>query len=168
MQRLEHPDSFYLRAAQGWLELGDAQEARSELSKISPGRQEHPDVLESRWQIEAKAKQWEPCLAVAASLIRLAPQRSSGWVHLSFALHELKRTEEAYANLARVSQQFVNEPVIPFNLACYSCQLGRLEESLSWLKRAMTIGDSGKIKTMALADEDLKPIWKLIPGLEMV
>jgi hypothetical protein len=53
---LDPPDSLHLRAAQGWLELGDHLEANSELDKITAFLRSHPDVLELRWQIYAKAK----------------------------------------------------------------------------------------------------------------
>ena len=53
---LEAPDSHHLRAAQGWLELGDWQSANAELENISPQVRVHPDVLEIRWHIYAKAQ----------------------------------------------------------------------------------------------------------------
>jgi hypothetical protein len=41
MKSLEHPDSLHLRAAQGWLELGDHLEANEELERISPPLRVH-------------------------------------------------------------------------------------------------------------------------------
>ena len=55
----------------------------------------HPDVLEVRWQVYAKAGKWEPCVDIGNALVKTAPERPFGWVHRSFALHELKRTKEA-------------------------------------------------------------------------
>ena len=37
MTPVEPPDSFYLSAAQGWMELGDPAEAQAELDKVAPG-----------------------------------------------------------------------------------------------------------------------------------
>ena len=51
MQKLEPPDTYYLSAAVGWLELGNPGEARAELVQISSRQQEHPDVLEVRWAL---------------------------------------------------------------------------------------------------------------------
>src|SRR5580765_5841699 len=103
---LAHPDSFHLRAARGWLELGNPLEANEELEKIAPALGMHPDVLEVRWQISAKAKQWEACIDLAERIIALTPDNPFGWIHRSFALHELKRTQEAWDNLIRVIKKF--------------------------------------------------------------
>jgi hypothetical protein len=52
-----------------------------------------------------------------------------------------------------------NEAMIQYNLACYACQLGRTEDAREFLKRAMALDDSAKVKLMALDDPDLAPIW---------
>ena len=61
--------------------------------------------------------------------------------------------------LLPAAEMFPEEPVIPYNLACYACQLERLEEARVWLRQAMQIGEKKAIQQMALADEDLKPLW---------
>src|ERR1051325_11088066 len=119
MKELSHADTIHLRAAEGWLELGNHLEANEELEKITAGVRAHPDVLELRWQIYAEAKKWEACLEIARSITKLAPDRSFGWIHQSFALHELKRTREAWENLVAVSDRFPHEPTVSYNLACY-------------------------------------------------
>jgi len=42
------------------------------------------------------AKKWEAVVQIAEALVNLAPEKSDGWVSRSFALHELKRTQEAF------------------------------------------------------------------------
>ena len=49
-----------------------------------------------------------------------------------------------------------------FNLACYACQLGKLEEAMMWLEKAMAMAGKKEICGMALADSDLKPLWDKI------
>ena len=51
--QLQHPDSFYLDAAQGWLGLGDHVQANEELEQISPTMRAHPDVLAVRYDVKA-------------------------------------------------------------------------------------------------------------------
>ena len=70
-------------------------ETDAELDEITPGLRSRPDVLEVRWQIYAQAKKWEACVEIAEAIIRLAPNKPLGWIHRSFALHEMKRTQEA-------------------------------------------------------------------------
>lgn len=157
---LQPPDSFHLQAAQGWFELGNHLEANEELEKISPQNSAHPAALEVRWEMYAAAKRWSAALDIAAALVALAPESSLGWVHRSFALHELKRTAEARDNLLPVVGKFPDEPVIPYNLACYECHLGRLEQH--WLEKAFKLGDARRMRLAALKDPDLEPLWKEI------
>src|SRR2546425_128141 len=67
--------------------------------------------------------------------------------------------------LWRRSRRFPSQPMIAFNLACYACQLGRLEEAREWLRKAMDLGDEKEIKTRALDDPDLEPLWANIGKL---
>jgi predicted Zn-dependent protease len=158
MKQLAPPDSHFLSAAMGWLELGNSDEARQELSGISPRHREHPDVLEVLWSIAAKEMNWEECCDIARALIRVAPKRPSGRIHLSYALHELKRSQEAWENLIDVIEQYPRNHLICYNLACYACQLGRPNEALRWLKKAMSFGGKEQIRALALNDPDLKPL----------
>jgi hypothetical protein len=48
---LETPDTFYLRAAEGWHELGNPFEASRELERITPKQWAHPEVLKVRARI---------------------------------------------------------------------------------------------------------------------
>lgn len=159
----ERPDSIYLRAAQGWLELGLHLEANAELENITPQLRTHPDVLDLRWQIYAREKQWTGCVDIARTLTRLAPRRATSWIHYSYSLHELKRTEEALDNLLPVVNRFPGVWLIPYNLACYCSQLRRFAEARQWLDQAVAI-DGDAVKQTAIADPDLKPLWDSLGG----
>jgi tetratricopeptide (TPR) repeat protein len=158
MKALVPPDSHHLDAAQGWLELGLHLEANEELEKISPEMRVHPDVLEIRWQIYAKEKRWQACAEIGNAIMTADPDRSFGWMHHSFALHALKRTEEAYIHLATVVDDFPDKWLIPYNLACYCSQLGRFQEAQSWFKKAIAINDKD-VPKKGIDDPDLKPMW---------
>ena len=162
-ESLEHPDHLHLQAAQGWLELGNHLEANEELEQITPEHRAHPDVLELRWHIYSRAKKWEACADIAGAIIKLDPKRADAWIHRSFALHELKRTQEAYDQLLPVAMKFRKEWTIPYNLACYCAQLGWLEECEKWFKQAMAI-DEHTVKREAIDDPDLKPLWDSMSG----
>ena len=56
---LPTPDGHHLRAAVGWLELGNAQEALAELEQMSAAAQAHADTLEIRWLVLAEQRQWD-------------------------------------------------------------------------------------------------------------
>lgn len=118
------PEAFHLQAATGWLALGNVKEARAELEQLSTAHREHPDVLESWWKIFCEEKNWPDAFECGAKLSVVMPSRAMGWIAQSFALHELKRTREAYELLHSVVGKFREQFVIPYNLACYQCQWG--------------------------------------------
>ena len=157
MKPLAPPDSHHLLAAQGWLELGNHLEANEELERITPELRAHPDVLEVRWQIYAHAEKWDACVDIAGAIIKLDPNRPDAWIHRSFALHALKRTQEAFDQLLPVADKFPKVWTIPYNLACYCAQLGRLDECQAWFKQAMAI-DEHAVKRAGVDDPDLKPL----------
>jgi hypothetical protein len=73
-------------------------------------------------------------------------------------LHELKRTQEAFDQLLLVADRFSQVWTIPYNLACYCAQLGRLDQCEEWFRKAMAI-DEHTVKRQAIDDPDLKPLW---------
>jgi predicted Zn-dependent protease len=125
------PEAFHLQAAAGWLALGNVKEARVELEHLPAAHREHPDVLESWWKVFSEEKNWPAAFECGAKLSVVTPGRATGWIAQAFALHELKRTREAYELLHSVVGRFREHFVIPYNLACYQCQLGNKEEALS-------------------------------------
>lgn len=165
MKELSESDKHSLRAAEGWFELGCAREAESELESLTPSVRHHPIVLELRWQILAGARQWAACVELARAITKAAPKEPLGWIHLSYALHELKRTQEAWDNLIAVIEEFPKEPTMRYNLACYACQMGQLPEARRWLKKTFALGRKKESKQMALGDLDLKPLWPEIAEL---
>lgn len=164
MQPLQPPDTHYLSAAIGWLELGNQSEARAELARISPSCQKNPEVLEVRWMLDASEHNWSDALVTARCLIENDPTRSAGWLHQAYALRRVPDggLQAAWDALLPVADRFPKEPTIPYNLSCYACQLGRLDDARTWLKRAMRVGNKPNIKIMALSDSDLKPLWNEI------
>jgi hypothetical protein len=62
-------------------------------------------------------------------------------------------------------EKFPKDPVIPYNLACYACQMQQPDKARVLLTRAMALGGRDHIKRMALSDSDLQPLWKEIETL---
>ena len=162
MKPLLPPDLHYLNAAEGWLGLGNSQEAAHELSRLSPALLEHPEVLRVRYHLFEHNKNWDRAAEVAEVLCRLLPHTPFGWIHLAYALHELRRTREAYNVLIPIVDRFPEEYIIRYNLACYSCQMDCIEEARAWLNKAVGIIGAPTIKEMASKDPDLKKMWNEI------
>ena len=155
---LEPPDSIHLEAAVGWIELGNHEEADEELDKIEATLRVHPNVLEVRWIIHAKVQHWELCKYIGSTLVKLAPERTTGWIHRSFALHELELTQEAYDALKPALDTFKDEQLIWYNMACYACVLGNKTEARELLDKAIELGGNA-VKVQALNDPDLLGVW---------
>lgn len=151
-------DQRTLRAAEGWLELGDWRSALDELENISPALRNHPDALNLRWSIHAKAGNWNACVDAGATLKAHAPDLEIAWIHHAYALHELKRTQEAWDSLSPAATRFPSAPTVFYNLACYACQLGRLGEARTLLEKAFGLGDADLMKLDAMNDPDLAPL----------
>jgi len=162
---LQFPDVHHLRAAEGWLALGAHAEAAAELRKLTPAGQGHPDVLELRWQLKANQQRWEAALEVARLLIQADSERATGWIYQSYALHELRRTDEAWDTLLPVFERFPQNGTIPYNLGCYACQLGDLGVAREWIQRAIKIRGKEEIQAMAVDDSDLKPLMPWLATL---
>lgn len=189
MASLEPPDSHILSAALGWLGLGNLEEAEAEMQRLSIAASRHPEALEFVWLLQSRREDWTAAAATAKSLKKAAPDQAQGWIHYSYALRRAEGggLKASWKALLPAYEKFPAEPVIPYNLACYACQMNRLEDAREWLGKALKIEEAqtvrtfalltenlkpdflrnreSSIKNMALQDEDLKPLWKEIQKL---
>lgn len=157
------PDNHHLNAAIGWLTLGNSAEARADLERLSPGHRALPEVLAVEWQLLAVERRWKDAAQVAGLWVEAAPGSPEAWIQRSFALHETRCTREAWDKLLPAATLFPGISTIPYNLACYACQLGDLDGGRRWLRRSLLI-IKGKTErriwvSAAQRDPDLKPLW---------
>lgn len=150
-----------MRAAEGWLELGDAASAGGELEEITPEEQTHPLVLQVRYAIFAKRQEWDLATEMAEELATALPDIAGSWINLAYATRRKTggSIPKAKDILLAAEPLFPRECVIPFNLACYCSQLHEFEQAEEWLKKAAAI-DEKAIRKMAAEDPDLKPLWE--------
>jgi hypothetical protein len=148
----------HLDAAEGWSGLGDFTSASEELGRIRPELMLRPEVLLTRWLVHSKAVQWTACLEIGELLVSLAPEIADGWIRRSFSLRRLGRLQEAYHFLLPAVNKFPGIWEIPYDMARYCCQLGRVEEGRKWLARAREVGAKSTWQQMA-CEPDLKPLF---------
>src|SRR5690349_13319765 len=95
MTKLSLTELRHLEAAQGWLGLQNWREAKVEIANLPSPLQSHPDVLQVRWAIHAAAREWELAAQIAEEISHVNPDSPFGFVHHAYALHEMRRTQEA-------------------------------------------------------------------------
>ena len=145
--------------------LGNPAEARREWEQISAKARHSQPALVTLWDIQAHAKDWTAAIATADQLIELFDRQPDGYIKRAYALHELKRSQEAWDTLQPVSEIFSDNWLIPYNLACYAAQLGRPAEALKYFRRALRTGNERELREMAMTDPDLEPIRPKIAKL---
>ena len=154
---LEPPDQQYWQAAVGYAELGMFQDANDQLEKIDPFNRAAPEVLAVRLVIYRGLKKWELMQQVAKRLKEFEPDNVEWTISLAYATRRAFSIEVAMEILVDAEAKFPREAGIPYNLACYHCQLGEMETAKRYLKKAFEIDLNWR--KAALDDEDLKPLW---------
>jgi len=169
-QALLTKDQRHLKTAQGWIDLGDWLKAIKEVAKISARSQSNPDVLQTKWIINCMAGDWERAFAVAERVSKVLPDDPFGMCAMAYALHHMKRTEEALALEFAVTDKFPDHYLVLYNLAYHACQRGKLQEATTWIKRAFKSHKrlklpSEMLRKMALEDPGMQPLWSYIRSM---
>jgi tetratricopeptide (TPR) repeat protein len=154
---LEPPDGQHCQAAAGYAELGMFLEADAELDKIDPFNRAAPEVLATRLAIYRGLKKWESMQEIAKRLKDFEPDNVQWTISLAYATRRAFSTDIAMEILLDAKAKFPREGAIPYNLACYYCQLGEMEKAKCYLNEAF--GLDLNWRKAALEDEDLKPLW---------
>ena len=165
---MPHPDRLHYDAATGWLMLGDADSAWSELQELTPAARREPAALELEWGIQAERCDWAAAAAAAQQLVDLAPECPFGWVHRAYAA---RRREGgglglAWELLRPALDRFPQDPTVAYNLACYAAQMGRQDEAWTLFQCALAAASKpAEYLCLALTDDDLKPLWPRIHSM---
>ena len=149
--------SRLLAEAVGYLELGMPQDAWDALEEIPAEERHLPPVLQIRLEIYRHMEKYEGMATMAEHLTKQFPEEAQYWISLAYAQRRYLDLQTAEKTLLKAYDRFPEEATIPFNLACYACQLGRLDEAREKLAKAISLEPA--FKETALEDEDLKAIW---------
>jgi tetratricopeptide (TPR) repeat protein len=138
---IEPPVTFMLSSAMGWMELGLSEEGVAELEKVPAPFDRHSTVLQLRWVLLQKLGRWNDAWREAQTLLDVRPDMVESWVHCAYAARRAMGggLEKAREILLKAVKKFPKEIMIPFNLACYECQLERKQAGLQWLEKAIEI-----------------------------
>ena len=150
---MEEGHERILVAAQGYSELGMFDDALAEIDSLPESAAKHATALELRTVILMQAKRWKSALEASQALCLANPQKTSGFIHSAFCLHELGRTSEARDMLLGGPEVLHDEPTFHYNLACYECALGNLDLARMHLEKSFDLDK--KFRDFAKRDPDL-------------
>ncbi|PTY06531.1 hypothetical protein DB347_10815 [Opitutaceae bacterium EW11] len=149
--------------ARGFLELGLLEDARAEIEALDPKDRRSMDALSAMVDIEMEAKRWSEVIATASHAVQEHPACERGWIGWAYALRELKRVEEARDILLQAEQELGDAcGLLHYNLSCYFCLLGDLEEAQRRLERACQLDSDWR--GTALEDPDLEALKPQLLG----
>jgi tetratricopeptide (TPR) repeat protein len=155
---LEPPDRQNLCVAEGYLELGLFLEANEELEKIDAFNRAAPEVLALRLRTYQGLKKWELMAEISKRLNEFEPNKVQWIISYAFATRRAVSIEVAKQILLKSASKFPKEAAILFNLACYDCQLGRIDSARDYLNQVFEIDAQWRLA--ALEDPDLEPLWQ--------
>jgi tetratricopeptide (TPR) repeat protein len=140
VRQLEYPEKHCLNSACGWLELGNPLEAKAEADKIPWLNRSDPEVFVLRWRIYAWLSKWEAAHDLARRFTKVAPDRPTGWLCLSYSLFKLKRPLEAFLQLLHQAKAFPQVGAISYFLGCCCLEMGDHKGAEEWLAKAKALG----------------------------
>ncbi len=161
-------DSLILEWARECLKSGRSLEAGMKLERISPELRKHPEVLKLRYEIYKQEKRWHAALDAAQDYSEKVPSDVTGWLGQAVCLHEMKLSQRALNMLLKVVDRFPDNAMIPFYIALFTTELGRLEQARKWLFQALEIGDKPKLITHALNEPDMETLMHFLGRKAMI
>ncbi len=148
----------HLAYAAGYLELGLRAEARAELAALSPAQLATPPALALRLEIAMADSAWDEVITLAPELVGQDASDERPWIAWAYALREKDRVAEAQETLL-AGARLIARPtlVVDYNLACYACLLGELDEARRLL--ASVVARDKSWRAVAREDPDLAALF---------
>jgi tetratricopeptide (TPR) repeat protein len=140
MRQLDYPEKHCLNSACGWLELGNPLAAKAEADKIPWLNRADPEVFVLRWRIHAWLGEWEAAHALARTFVKVAPDRPTGWLCLSYSLFKLRRPLDAFLHLLHQARAFPQVGAISYFLGCCCLEMGDRKGAKEWMAKARALG----------------------------
>jgi tetratricopeptide (TPR) repeat protein len=109
-----------------------------------------------------KSERWRERFesSMAGRLADFQPNDVQWTISLAYATRRADSIQAAKEVLLNAEPKFPKEAAIKYNLACYFCQMGEIQNAKNYLKKAIEIDLNWRVT--ALDDADLQPIWHSI------
>jgi Flp pilus assembly protein TadD len=150
----------HVLAATGYCELGMFDEAERALDEIDAEDNGRREVLATRVDVGMAAQKWSMVAEVARHLVDIEPENAAWWINLAYATRRAESIDKAEALLLQARKLHPDNAIIAFNLSCYACVSGHIEQAKAHLKHAIALDSN--IRELARRDEDLQTLWSWI------
>ena len=154
--------AWKLQRADGFMDLRMPGRARAELDAIPPPHRESAPYRMLVLRLAMEEQRWADAAGLARGLRDSQPDDPGHWVQWAYAVRRAENIESARGILTEARGRFPKVAVIPYNLACYACQLGDLATARECLQQAFKLGPH--YRQLALEDSDLEPLWRELGG----
>ena len=148
---------WHLQRCDGFLDLKMIDKARRELEPIGAIHRQSDPFIEAELRLAMADNRWSDATQFARTLNVRRPDEPVFCIQLAYSIRRAESIEAARDILLDAKNRFPKIAVIPFNLACYECQLGHPDEAMVFLEKAFKLDAS--FREQASEDDDLKPIW---------
>jgi len=155
--KLEPQDQRHLTAAEGYLEMGMFLAADAALDEIAPEFRHFPQVLNIREKIYEGMERWDMAQEIAKVLMGAEPDSPRRATCLARVTRHAQSLEAAIAVLLAAIARGTWSNQVYYDLACYTCMAGKLDQAAAYLAEAVKLDPS--MRLIALDDEDLDQLW---------
>ena len=146
----------HVLAATGYRELGMFDEAARAIEEVDAEDKGRKEVLAVRVDLYMATQNWNLVAEVAGHLVDIEPENAAWWINLAYATRRAENIDQAQTLLLQARKLHPDNAIIAFNLSCYACVTGNIEQAKTHLKHAMTLDSN--IRGLALRDEDLQTL----------
>jgi len=146
-----------LEAVDGYLYLGMPDEALNELREIHIKHQGEIAVLRARVRALLHMRRWREAELLSEKGTSLYPEENEFMVQRAFALHQLKRGNDAVNVLLSAPDWIRRTGILHYNLACYEAKLGDIVTARQCIRAALELNSA--FKKNARNDPDLDRLW---------
>ncbi len=146
-----------LNAADGYLYFEMWKEALEEMDRIDPSEREEAAVMLARIRVLLHKRQWTSAEQLSARGAGLHPEEGEFMVQRAFALHQLRKGDQAIEVLMSAPDWIRRTGILHYNLACYEARLGDLTVARQCIDAAIQMNEG--IKKSARLDPDLQALW---------
>jgi len=142
-----------LNATIGYLGLGMTQDAWNELEDIAAKDRARPEVLKVSVEVCRALESWELMAEASNHLRKIEPDEVGHSLNMAYATRRFKSEADAAEILSMALRRYYDDALVRYNLACYWCVMGRVEEAREMLETACRRDES--LRELAKTDEDL-------------